>query len=191
MKVEERIGWDERHAGKKPGAPEPFVVEMMPLLRRATVLEVAAGRGRNTLAMARAGFRMVAADFSTAALRALHDAAVSEQLASHVWPVVADFDNFPFRAESFDSIINVNFLSRGVFPELFRALKVGGVLLVDTFLIDQAKIGHPANPQFLLGHYELRDLLAELELMRYRERLEVYPDGSRAWRAGAVARRRG
>lgn len=189
MSIQERIGWDRRHANKEPGAPEPFFITMFPFLRPGLVLDVAAGRGRHALAMAQAGFRVVAADFSRVGLATLAGAAISAKLST-VWPVVADFDNFPFRAESFDSAVNINFLDRRVFPELIRSLKVGGILLADTFLIDQAEIGHLRNPQFLLGHYELRALLREMELMRYSERLEVYPDGSRAWRAGAVARRR-
>jgi SAM-dependent methyltransferase len=189
MSTRERIGWDRRHAGKEVGAPEPFFVAMLPLLRPGLVLDAAAGRGRHALAMARAGFRVVAADFSRVGLATARAAAAGVGIST-IWPVVADFDNFPFRAGSFDSIVNINFLGRSVFPELIRSLKVGGVLLADTFLVDQAEIGHIRNPQYLLGHYELRELLAEMELMRYCERLEVYPDGSRAWRAGAVARRR-
>jgi tellurite methyltransferase len=189
MSSRERNEWDRRHAGKEVGAPEPFFLAMLALLRPGLALDVAAGRGRHALAMARAGFRVVAADFSRVGLATLRGAAAGAGIST-IWPVVADFANFPFRAESFDSAVNINFLDRNVFPELIRSLRVGGVLLVDTFLIDQAEIGHLRNPQFLLGHYELRGLLAEMELLRYCERLEVYPDGSRAWRAGAVARRR-
>jgi tellurite methyltransferase len=63
--------------------------------------------------------------------------------------------------------------------------------LAETFLVDQAEIGHPKNPDFLLQHYELRELMGGLELLRYREGLVAYPDGSKAWRASAVARRNG
>jgi len=64
------------------------------------------------------------------------------------------------------------------------------MLLVDTFLVDQAEHRPPRDPRFLLGHYELRELVAGMELLRYRGGLMVYPDATRAWRAGAVARRR-
>lgn len=190
MSIEERIVWDERYADRKTGVPEPFFLANLPLLRHGLALDVAAGRGRHTFALAREGFTVMAADFSRVAIRALKRAADAERLA-HVWPVVADFDNFPLRAGSFDSIVNINFLNRNMFPEFARALKVGGVLLVDTFLLDENVTGHPRNPKFLLGHYELRDLLSGFELLRYCERLQVYPNGSHAWRAGAVARRRG
>jgi hypothetical protein len=63
------------------------------------------------------------------------------------------------------------------------------MLLFDTFLIDQAAVGHPRNPRFLLEHYELRDLLSDMELIRYREGIVDYGGGKKAWRAIALARR--
>jgi len=185
----ERTKWNETHCGKSSaGDPELFVVEMLPLLARGgLVLDVAAGRGRHSRALARAGIRVVAADYSDVAVHALGELARSERLS--IWPLMADFDKFAFRDQSFDAIVNVNFLDRALFPHFVRALKPKGILLAETFLIDQAEIGHPRDPRFLLKHYELRDLVAGLELLRYREGLVCYPDGSRAWRAGAVARR--
>lgn len=49
--------------------------------------------------------------------------------------------------------------------------------------------GHPRNPRFLLGHYELSGLLSDMELLRYREGIVDYGGGKRAWRATALARR--
>lgn len=188
MSIAERAKWNEVHRGKAAGDPEPFVLEMLSLLPRGgLVLDVAAGRGRNAIALARAGMPVVAADFSEAAMRILADHARTQHL--QILPLLLDFDNFAVRDRSLDAIVNVNFLDRALFPEFIRALKPGGVLAVETFLVDQADIGHPKNPDFLLKHHELRKLIGELELLRYREGLIVYPDGSRAWRAGAVARK--
>ncbi len=189
MTSDQRTKWNETHRGKSSaGDAEPLVVEMLPLLPRGgLVLDVAAGRGRNTIPIARAGMRVIAVDFSEVALRTLAEIARSEPLP--IWPVLADFDRFALRDRSFDAIINVNFLDRALFPEFAHALKPGGILLAETFLIDQAEIGHPKDPRFLLKHYELRELVAGLELLRYREGLVTYPDGSHAWRASAVARR--
>jgi tellurite methyltransferase len=188
VSVAERSKWNEAHRGKTAGEPEPFVVEVLPLLPRGgLVLDVAAGRGRNALPLARAGMRVVAADFSEAAMPILADLARTNHLA--IFPLLTDFDRFAFRARSFDAIVNVNFLDRALFPDFIRALKPGGILAAETFLVDQAQIGHPTNPRFLLKHYELRELIGDLELMRYREGLVVSRDGSRAWRASAVAKK--
>ena len=90
----ERASWDQKHRGKAPGDPEPFVIEMMPMLpREGLALDVAAGRGRNSIALARNGMGVVAADFSFEAIRILNDVARKNRLP--IWPVVADLDRPP------------------------------------------------------------------------------------------------
>ncbi len=188
----ERQGWDERHRGKPPGEPEPFFAQVLPLLPGAGVaLDVAAGRGRHTVALARRGFNVIAADYSATAIRTLANAVNEARLGQRVWPVVADMSNFALKPRCVDVIVNINFLLRPLIELFKRALKPGGYLLFETFLTDQAAVGHLANPDFLLGHYELRALLADFQLLVYREGLAMYGDGTQAWRAGALARWRG
>ncbi|HUY19704.1 MAG TPA: class I SAM-dependent methyltransferase [Candidatus Binataceae bacterium] len=187
MSFAERADHDRRFAGRAPGAPEPFFDEMLPLLARGLALDVAAGTGRHSLALARAGMKVVAIDHSATALETLARTARAARLA--IWPIVAELENFPIGAEQYDLVVNINFLDRTLMPALKRALRPGGHMLFDTFLVDQAALGHPRNPDYLLGHYELRDLLDGLTLLRYREGLTVYADGAQAWRAAALARR--
>jgi len=183
-----RAQWDDRHRGKATGEAEPFLVAMLARIPRGVALDVAAGRGRNALALARAGIRVVAVDFSAEAMRLLAATARAERLA--IWPAVANLDSFHLKDESFDAIVNINFLDRALFPKFVRALRPGGVLIADTFLIDQATIGHPRAPRFLLGHGELRALARGLEIEEYRENPITYPNGERAFRASIAARRR-
>lgn len=188
--VERRHVWETRHRmGAPPGAPEPSVVEWLDLLPRGLALDVAAGSGRHSLLLARAGFTVVAIDYAEAALRTLQSIARAEKL--FVSLLAADLGSFPLPRGRFDAILNVNFLDRALVPRLVDALRPGGVILFDTFLIDQAATGHPRNPDFMLQHYELREMLSATELMRYREGIVAYPDGKTAWRAAALAIRRG
>jgi tellurite methyltransferase len=182
--------WEERfREGIAVGDPEPWVTEMIPLLPPGMALDVAAGMGRHSLALARADLRVIAVDFSATAMRALAKTAAAEGLS--IDTVVADLESsLPFRTAAFDVVVNVNFLERALVPHLIESILPGGMLLFDTFLIDQAEGGHPRDPRFLLGHYELRGLLAGMELIRYREGLTIYPSGKRAWRASALARRK-
>jgi tellurite methyltransferase len=170
------------------GEAEPSVVELLPLLPRGRALDIAAGKGRNSLVLARAGLHVVAVDWSQAALHSLALIAGNEGL--EIDTIVADLEeSLPYQPESFDVVLNISFLERGLFPALKKVLRVGGVLLFDTFLIDQAASGHPRDPRFLLGHYELCDLLSDMELIRYREGIVDYGRGKQAWRATALARR--
>ncbi len=180
--------WDEHHRGKPAGEAEPFLVEMLARVPRGVVLDVAAGRGRNALALARAGQQVIAVDYSVEAMRLLAATARDGQLA--VWPIVANLDTFHLTDEAFDAIVNINFLDRALFPKFERALRAGGVLIASTFLVDQAAIGHPRDPRFLLAHDELRALAGSLEIEEYREGPVTYSNGDRAFRASMLARRR-
>ncbi len=111
--------WDERHRGKAAGDAEPFLVEMLARIPRGVALDVAAGRGRNSFALARAGMTVVAADYSAEAMRLL--AATARDARLGIWPVVANLDNFHLKDESFDAIVNINFLDRALFPNFCSA----------------------------------------------------------------------
>jgi len=188
MSEPQRAEWDDRHRGKAAGEAEPFLSAMLARIPRGVALDVAAGRGRHAVALARSGMRVAAVDYSVEAIRLLAATVRDAQLA--VWPIVANLDNFHLKDESFDAIVNINFLDRALFPKFERALRPGGVLIAETFLVDQAAIGHPRDPRFLLGHGELRALAGGLEVETYREGLVTYPNGERAYRASMLARRR-
>ncbi len=187
---EQRRDWETRQrTSGPPHAPEPSGIEWLELLPRGLALDVAAGTGRHSVALGRAGFKVLAIDYAEAALRTLQSIARAEQLS--VWPLAADLAELPLPRARFDAILNTNFLDRALVPRLIEALRPGGALLFDTFLIDQAATGHPRNPDFLLQHYELREMLSAMDLVRYREGLVAYPDGNGAWRAAALAIRKG
>jgi tellurite methyltransferase len=188
MSEAQRAASDERHRGKSAGETEPFLAEMLARIPRGVALDVAAGRGRNAFALAHAGMTVVALDFSAEAMRILAAAVQTARLG--IWPVVANLDNFHLKDESLDAIVNINFLDRTLFPKFVRALRPGGWLIADTFLVDQAALGHPRDPRFLLGHGELRALAAGLEVQEYREGAITYPNGERAFRASIAARRK-
>jgi len=188
MSEANRAEWDDRHRGKPAGEAEPFLAATLARIPHGVALDVAAGRGRNALALAGAGLTVIAVDFSAEAMLLLAATARTAQLA--IWPIVANLDSFHLKDESFDAIVNINFLDRALFPDFVRALRPGGVLIADTFLVDQAAIGHPRDPRFLLGHGELRALAAGLEIEQYTEGLVTYPNGERAYRASMAARRK-
>ncbi|MGD0671929.1 MAG: methyltransferase domain-containing protein [Candidatus Binatus sp.] len=188
MSEPRHVDWDERHRGQPPGAAEPFLAARLARIPRGVALDVAAGRGRNALALARAGMRVLAVDRSAEAMRIAAAAARAARLA--IWPVVANLDSFHLKDESFDVIVNINFLDRALFPKFIRALRPAGILIAETFLVDQAAIAQPRDPRFLLDHGELRALAGGLEIEEYREGLTVSASGQRAFRASMVARRR-
>jgi tellurite methyltransferase len=48
-------------------------------------------------------------------------------------------------------------------------LQKGGVIIYETFIIDQRQFGHPRNPDFLLDYNELLNYFRDFRCLRYRE----------------------
>ena len=64
-----------------------------------------------------------------------------------------------------------HYLHRPLFPSLVAAMAGGALLLYETFTVDQAALGRPTNPAFLLEHGELERLVSPLEVVRQRDGL--------------------
>jgi tellurite methyltransferase len=140
--------------------------------RRGPVLDVACGRGRGGLVLARAGARVVGLDRAADALGELRDAAAREGL--DVSPVRCDLESgrgLPVRAASCGVVLVLRYLYRPLCAALAAALAPGGLLLYETFTRDQGKLPYgPRNPAFLLDPGELPGLFPGL-------RAEVFEEG--------------
>ena len=137
-------------------------------------LDVACGSGRHALLLAAAGLEVHAIDRDAAAIEALRAAAGKLGLALRA--EVRDLEAggagpaAPLGpAGAYDMIVVFHYLHRPMLPALVRSLAPGGLLLYETFTVDQAARGHPKNPAFLLEHGELPRLVAPLEILRQRE----------------------
>lgn len=184
MSDEDRAHWERAYA-KRPlepaSAPAPFLVENASLLAPGRTLDVASGSGRNSMFLASRGHRVVAADISGEALRALR------RQAAAVDAVQVDLDRPCFARGGFDNVVCINFLDRRLFDEMLSWLAPGGVLLLDTFSIEQRTIGHPRNPAFLLGHGELLERMRGQRVLRHREGV-VEDESGKSFRAGIVVK---
>jgi SAM-dependent methyltransferase len=130
-----------------------FLVEYVHLLPRGSVVDVAAGSGRNTLSLAEPGFTVHAIDRNPEALRELQITARDRHLM-HVTTAVVDLEGEPFPHQvrpqaTYDVVIVFFYLFRPLFPALVRTLKPGGVLLYETFLIDNSlRYQRPRHPDW-------------------------------------------
>jgi SAM-dependent methyltransferase len=148
--------WLTAHAHLLPGKGE--------------ALDVACGRGRNALWLAGRGLRVHALDRNPDAVREVNAEAAARGLA--VDACVHDLEvpggSLP-RPGAWDVVVVVHYLHRALFPSLRAAVRPGGLLIYETFTRAQALRGKPANPDFLLEAGELRERLAPLEILAYRE----------------------
>ena len=156
------------HVHERPGRPSSFLVDHIDLLPKGRVLDVAVGRGRNAVYLARQGFEVEGVDISGEAL----DAARLLAETSGVSPVLRLMDledDVLLPEESYDVVVCFNYLHRPLIPQLKQSLRPGGMMVYETYIVDQARFGKPKNPAHLLKHNELLTLFQDFRCLRYRE----------------------
>ena len=181
-------------AGAK-SEPAAFLVETLPLLPRGRVLDLASGSGRNALYLASQGFHVHAIDRDAEALSALAAEARRHTLA-HITTERVDLEVDPLRppdlgSEAYDGVVVFFYLYRPILPLLIRALKPGGVLVYETFLIDNhLRHHHPRHREFCLAHNELLALAEGLRVLHYDEgERRSEGDGGSIFTARLIGRR--
>jgi len=151
----------------------PFVVHWiralaarLPSPRRA--LDVAMGRGRHSLELARAGFTTFGVDVNADAVSAARDSAHREALDVLVW--CADLTRYRFPANAFDLILVARYLQRDLLANLRDATRPGGFVVYETFTERQRELRTgPTSSDHLLRPGELATSFEDWEVMFYEE----------------------
>jgi len=151
----------------------PFMVDW--IARRAQggaatrrALDVAMGRGRHALALARAGFRTFGVDIAFEPVRDAVATAAAEGLRVNGW--CADLTQHPLPARVFDLVVVCRYLQRDLLGALREACVPGGVVLYETFTTAQRAFGTgPKSPDHLLEPGELRARFEDFDVMFYEE----------------------
>jgi SAM-dependent methyltransferase len=141
----------------------PWLQRWAHLLRPgASVLDLACGGGRHVRWLAARGHAVTGVDRDV-------DSALPLRGLAEI--IVADIENngWPLGTRRFDAVIVTNYLWRPLLPAIEAALADRGVLVYETFSIDQAAIGRPSNPQFLLRRGELLAAFAALRVIAYED----------------------
>ncbi len=135
----------------------------------ARVLDVACGSGRHVRWFTQQGCRVTAVDRDAQALDALRGSAEV---------IVADLESapWPLPGRSFDAVVVTNYLWRDLLPTLVGSLAPGGVLIHETFSLDQRSVGKPSNPAFLLRPGELLGAAQGLRIVAFEDGFVSPPD---------------
>ena len=166
MGAERRALWTERHrSAAGSDEPSPFVVRALarlgtpqtaaggPLSRLPRALDLACGRGRHALLLARSGYHVEAVDFALPAIASLAERARAAGL--DVDCLAADATTWPVPRGRYALVVVVSFLERALFGALRNAVQPGGALVMETFLSGHERYGRPVNPAYLLRPGEL------------------------------------
>ena len=114
------------------------------------------------------GFEVEGVDISSESISTALESA--EKANTTVKAQVADLENnFLIRAETYDIIICFNYLQRSLIQQIKNGLRRRGMIVYETYIVDQVQFGAPRNPDYLLKHNELLDMFREFRCLRYRE----------------------
>lgn len=145
--------------------PSEWVVRWAPLVTRGPVLDVASGAGRHAKFFAGRGFDVVAVDRD-------------EHRIPGVRFVKADLEDgssWPFAGQRFGAIVVTNYLHRPLMPLLAAAVEPQGVLIYETFMVGNERLGKPSNPNFLLEPGELLAAFGSLTLVAFEQGMVERP----------------
>ena len=148
--------------------PAQFLVENIEMLPRGRVLDIAMGAGRNAIYLAKLGFEVEGVDMSPEA------ASIALELARKagvtIRAQVADLEgNYLIKKDAYELIICFNYLQRCLVSQIKDGLRKGGIVVYETYIVDQARFGKPKNPNYLLRHNELLNMFRDFRCLRYHE----------------------
>ena len=178
-------------------SPAPLLVHNLSYLPKGRALDFACGFGRNAFFLANNAYTVDGYDRNEDAVNFCDDKAQKEALpfTAHC----ADLEKeSPFSDEIFDLLTCFYYLDRNVISRLKKALKIGGVLIYETFLIDQHRqFGKPSRTAFCWDHNELLHLFSDFRILFYHEgmidqkgeKMEALPDADGTWVAQLIAQR--
>jgi 2-polyprenyl-3-methyl-5-hydroxy-6-metoxy-1,4-benzoquinol methylase len=148
--------------------PAQFLVDNISLFHKGKVLDIAMGGGRNAVYLAELGFEVEGVDISAEAVEAAQKLALEHGVV--IKAHVADLEHgYRIIPEQYDLIICFDYLQRSLFKSIKEGVRGGGVIVYETYIVDQAKYGRPKNPDHLLRHNELLEIFKEFRCLRYRE----------------------
>lgn len=155
-------------------APARFLIQQLPRLPKGHALDVAAGGGRHTLYLAANGFHVDAVDRDEEALTRVASLAQLRNLPNITTRLLdfeqSDGQRVDLPREGYDLILVFFYLHRPLIPVLIDALRPNGMLLYETFTIDNyLQHKHPRRWEFCLGHNELLRLATPLRILHYDE----------------------
>lgn len=157
--------WDGRFKQGLPSLeiPDPFFILMYEQYignaypSGGKAVDLAAGLGRHSLYLSDRQWRTTAIDISAVAIERLRVS--NPAIDTHV----LDVANYQFEKESFDLIVLYYHFDRTLFPEIFKALKPGGLLIC------KLAVSYSGN-QAALQKEELLSLVTGFELIHHTER---------------------
>jgi len=160
--------WNRYYTAEHPAfntKPNAFLVEMAKDLKPGEALDVAMGQGRNTIWLAQQGWNVTGFDPADKAIAMANDTAARLDLKIHT--AITTSEAFDFGQNRWDLIL-LSYAGGGqLVDRIQKALKPGGILIVEAFHEDALKVFHIGGSLFATG--ELPHLFQGLRTLHYEE----------------------
>ncbi|MDM7977919.1 MULTISPECIES: class I SAM-dependent methyltransferase [Thalassospira] len=134
-----------------------------------TALDLACGKGRHSFWLADQGWQVTALD------RDLSDTGTGENTGIEWIEANLESGPWPLGDRQFDLVVVVNYLHRPLFENLRDAVKSGGTLLYETFMIGNEAFGRPRSPEFLLHPGELPNAFSGWKINAFEQGPQYKP----------------
>jgi SAM-dependent methyltransferase len=130
---------------------------------RHHALDLACGKGRHSFWLADQGWNVTAID------RDLSQTVTNTKHAIKWIEADLEAGDWPLGQQQFDLVLVVNYLHRPLFDDLRNAVKPGGVLIYETFMVGNEAYGRPRSPDFLLLPDELISIFDDWMLITHQQ----------------------
>ena len=181
------MDWDERYSideylfGKEPA--QALLRNEEHLVSGGTTLVIADGEGRNSVYLAKKGFKVTATDNSIVANRKAKSLAVIENV--QVDYRLEDFFDINWSEKNYDNVIGICFqfvphhLIDNVLMDLRSATKKGGTLLIHGYTPTQLKYGTggPKDKSLMYTKNTFTNLFHESEIFKLEEYEAIINEG--------------
>lgn len=145
---------------------------------KGVVLDLACGKGQNGLLLKAQNIDLVFADLQLQHLSTLNKDFNIDN--SDLWQ--ADFeselslDAQKLAQMQLQGILVFRYLHRPLFDSIKQAIKPGGIVIYETFTIENRQFGRPNRADFLLKLGELKAIFEEWDILFYFEGIKENPD---------------
>lgn len=182
--LEDKKRWNERYLDNPmPETVSPIVEKYIEHVNVGQAIDIACGTGRNAHYLSDLGFMVDAVDISDYALERVKNSATINKID-------IDLDKYNLTPNKYDLIVNVNYLNRRLVSQMKDALKSGGVIMFETFIVAHGDFKLPTtNLDYLLRKNELLHSFIGLDVIYYEEKIDTNLRGERIKVASIVAKK--
>jgi tellurite methyltransferase len=161
----DRERWDQRYLEERgsPFSPDPWLEEHANLLESGRCLDLACGRGGNSMFVADRGYAVHAVDISLAALLELQNEANRRQL--DVQCIVMDLDYCSLPVRFYNLVLVFYFFDPRLMNAIEACLKPRGLIVYATYNHKHTSVKPGFNPDYLVPPSGLTPYFPDFQIL--------------------------